>query len=307
VAAEPAPTVSVVVPTRDRPQLLRRAVAAILGQRYRGVVECVVVFDQSDPDLAWGELPADRQLVLARNRRTPGLAGARNSGILQASGELVAFCDDDDEWLPDKLARQVAELVARPGAAVATTGILVRYRDRTTTRLAPTRLVTHGQLLRSRLTELHPSTVLAWRRRLLEEIGLVDEAIPGSYAEDYEWLLRAARCAPILAVPEPLVVIHWHQSSFFADRWRTIIAALQYLVDKHRELHQEPAGLARIYGQIAFAHAALGERGPARRWARRTLALNRRERRAYLALAVSTGLVSAGTVVRTVQRSGRGI
>jgi glycosyltransferase involved in cell wall biosynthesis len=306
VAAE-RPLVSVVVPTRDRPELLRRAVTAILGQTYKGPVECVVVFDQSDPDLPWTDLPPGRTLVVARNDRTPGLAGARNSGILAATGELVAFCDDDDEWLPEKLARQVARLLATPGAAVSTTGILVRYQDRTITRLAPTILVTHRQLLRSRLTELHPSTVLARRDRLLSQIGLVDEEIPGSYAEDYEWLLRASRYGPVLAVPEPLAVIHWHQSSFFADRWRTIISALTYLVDKHRDLRQEPSGLARIYGQIAFAHAALGERKPARRWARRTLSLNRRERRAYLALAISLRLVSAKTVVRMAHGAGKGI
>jgi glycosyltransferase involved in cell wall biosynthesis len=301
------PKVSVVVPTRDRPEPLRRAVAAILGQTYEGPVECLVVFDQSDPDLPWPDLPPGRTLILRRNDRTPGLAGARNSGILAATGELVAFCDDDDEWLPEKLTRQVARLLAIPGAAVSTTGILVRYQDRTTTRLAPTILVTHRQLLRSRLTELHPSTVLARRDRMLSQIGLVDEDLPGSYAEDYEWLLRASRYGPVLAVPEPLAVIHWHQSSFFADRWRTIISALTYLVDKHRDLQQEPSGLARIYGQIAFAHAALGERKPARRWARRTLSLNRRERRAYLALAISLGLVSAKTVVRMAHVAGKGI
>ena len=306
MAAE-QPLVSVVVPTRDRPEPLRRAVAAILGQTYEGPVECVVVFDQSDPDLPWPDLPPGRTLILRRNDRTPGLAGARNSGILAATGELVAFCDDDDEWLPEKLARQVARLLATPGSAVSTTGILVRYQDRTTTRLAPTILVTHRQLLRSRLTELHPSTVLAHRDRLLSQIGLVDEQLPGSYAEDYEWLLRASRHGPVLALPEPLAVIHWHQSSFFADRWRTIISALTYLVDKHRDLQQEPSGLARIYGQIAFAHAALGERKPARRWARRTLSLNRRERRAYLALAISLGLVSAKTVVRMAHVAGKGI
>jgi glycosyltransferase involved in cell wall biosynthesis len=306
VAAKP-PLVSVVVPTRERPQLLRRAVGAIVGQTYKGPIECLVVFDQSDPELPWPELPPGRRLRLVRNERTPGLAGARNSGILAANGELVAFCDDDDEWLPEKLSRQVARLLATPGSAVSTTGILIRYQDRTTTRLAPTILVTHRQLLRSRLTELHPSTVLARRRQLLDDIGLVDEQIPGSYAEDYEWLLRASRHAPVLAVPEPLAVIHWHPSSFFADRWRTIISALTYLVDKHRELQQEPSGLARIYGQIAFAHAALGERGPARRWARRTLSLNRRERRAYLALAISLGLVSAKNVVRMAHVAGKGI
>jgi glycosyltransferase involved in cell wall biosynthesis len=299
VTAERAwPTVSVVVPTRDRPELLRRAVGAILGQTYPGLVECVVVFDQSDPDPPWGDPGPSRRLLLA---------GARNAGAARATGELLAFCDDDDEWLPRKLQRQVEELTRRPDAAVATTGIVVRYGDRSVTRLAPTPEITHRQLLRSRLTELHPSTVLVRRRELLDGIGLVDERIPGSYAEDYEWLLRAAKRAPVLAVQEPLVVVHWHQSSFFADRWRTIISALTYLVDKHRELQQEPSGLARIYGQIAFAHAALGERDAARRWARRTLSLDRRERRAYLALAISLRLVTARTVVRLAHVAGKGI
>jgi glycosyltransferase involved in cell wall biosynthesis len=308
VTAEAAwPAVSVVVPTRDRPALLRRAVTAILVQTYPGTVECVVVFDQSEPDLPWGDPGPSRRLLLVRNRRTPGLAGARNTGAAHATGELLAFCDDDDEWLPHKLERQVQRLQARPDAAAATTGIVVRYGDRAVTRLAPTPEVTHRQLLRSRMTELHPSTVLVERRKLLEGIGPVDEQLPGSYAEDYEWLLRAAKLGPVLAVQEPLVVVHWHQSSFFADRWRTIIAALTYLVDKHRELEQEPSGLARIYGQIAFAHAALGERGAARRWARRTLSLDRRERRAYLALAVSLRLVKARTLVRLAHVAGKGI
>ncbi|HEV3496541.1 MAG TPA: glycosyltransferase family A protein, partial [Actinomycetes bacterium] len=84
------PSVSVVVPTRDRPELLRRAVAAILGQTYPGPVQCVVVFDQSDPDLPWADPGARRRLKLVRNQRTAGLAGARNSGVLHADGELVA-------------------------------------------------------------------------------------------------------------------------------------------------------------------------------------------------------------------------
>jgi hypothetical protein len=113
--------------------------------------------------------------------------------------------------------------------------------------------------------------------------------------------------APVVAVQEPLVAVHWHQSSFFADRWRTIISALTYLADKHRELQPAPSGLARIYGQIPFAHAALGERRPARRWARRSLSLDPRERRAYLALAVSLGFVPAATVVRLANAAGKGI
>ncbi len=81
---------SVVVATRGRPQLLRRAVESILGQEYPGALECVVVFDQEEPAEIPLPAPAGRQLRTPANRRTPGLAGAGNTGITATDGELIA-------------------------------------------------------------------------------------------------------------------------------------------------------------------------------------------------------------------------
>jgi glycosyltransferase involved in cell wall biosynthesis len=302
------PSISVIVPTRDRPELLWHAVQSILSQDYPGEVECVVVFDQSAPTPITVEPAERRRLHLIRNERTPGLAGARNAGVLASDGELVAFCDDDDDWLPGKLRLQVDAMRPNPEAVVATCGIFVLYRTRTIRRLPPNgTTVTQEQLLRKRMMEVHPSTVLVRRTALLGSIGLVDEAIPGSYAEDYEWLLRAARVAPIVVVREPLVRIHWHPSSFFEERWQMIARALTYLLDKHPEFEQEPAGLARIEGQLAFAYAALGQSKIARRWAIQALRRNWRERRGYVALAVSTRVLRPETVIRMAHTLGRGI
>src|SRR6266550_2396700 len=86
------PSVSAVVATRERPILLRRAVRSILFQRYEGRLECVVVFDRSEPEDLGDLVPDDdrRSLVVIRNDRTPGLAGARNSGAEAATGDLLA-------------------------------------------------------------------------------------------------------------------------------------------------------------------------------------------------------------------------
>jgi glycosyltransferase involved in cell wall biosynthesis len=277
-----------------------------MEQRYDGELECVLVFDQSEPVAPDVDVPDAWSLRVIRNTRSPGLAGARNSGVLASIGELVAFCDDDDEWLPEKLDHQVAALAANPGAGVATSGIYVCYEEKQTPRIYPTAQITLVDLLRSRVMEAHPSTVVV-TREAFERIGFVDEHIPGSYAEDYEWLLRAARVTEILAVQEPLVNVHWHQSSYFSDRWKMIVDALTYLLEKVPEFNQEPAGLARITGQIALAHAASGDRALARRWARRTMRLNWRERRAYVALAVSTRLVRIETVQRLAHAAGKGL
>jgi glycosyltransferase involved in cell wall biosynthesis len=303
-AGAPWPSVTTVIATRDRPELLKQAVRSVMSQAYPGELECVVVFDQSQPAPPPGDVPAGRRLRLVTNAGTPGLAGARNTGISASDGALIALCDDDDEWAADKLRLQVERLESERAAIVAC-GVRIHYGDRVTVRIPPP-VVTLPDLLRSRVSALHPSTFVI-RRNVLDDIGLVDEEIPGSYGEDYDWLLRTARRGNIVAVQEPLVDVYWHPQSFFAERWQTIADALTYLLDKHPELSSDPRGLARIQGQIAFAQAAMARRPAARRTSWSALRNNPLERRAYLALAVASGVVPAASIVRLANRRGHGI
>ena len=296
------PAVTVVIPTRDRPELVRAAVGAVLAQDYPGEVRCIVVHDGTEPDRS---LERDTVTVTS-NVRSPGLAGARNSGIALAETELVAFCDDDDRWLPDKLSRQVEVFRSDPEARFVSCGIRVRYGDRLVERSLPVDRVSFADLLRDRLTELHPSTFLV-QRSLLDEIGLVDEALPGSYAEDYELLLRAARVTPVRSLPAVLVEVLWHPKSYFTGRWATVSAALQRLLATYPDFYGQKVGAARLAGQIAFAEAAQGHRGPALRWAARAARLRPTEPRSVLALAVAARVVSGEQVVRALNTRGRGI
>lgn len=302
--AEPWPSVTAIVATRDRPLLLARAVRSMMSQDYPGDVECVVVFDQSDPAAVPVEVPPGRRLLMVTNTRSPGLAGARNTGITASDRALVAFCDDDDVWDADKLRLQVERLESA-SADFVTCGTRFHYADRVMPRMAPNS-VDLGQLVRKRYPELGAPTFVV-RRDALARIGLVDEELPGSYGEDYDLLLRAARLGPIVAVERPLVDVYWHQQSFFADRWQTIADALTYLLDKHPELRADPQGMARVEGQIAFAQAALAHRPAACRASWRALRGNPLERRAYLALAVASGVIPATSVVRLANRRGHGI
>jgi glycosyltransferase involved in cell wall biosynthesis len=296
--------VIVIVPTRDRPVMLARAVQSIIGQSYPGDIECVIVFDQSDPAEVNVELPPGRQVRLLTNTRTPGAAGARNTGIIASDGPLVAFCDDDDAWDADKLRLQVELLDVAPLGFIAC-GMRVHYADRVIARSAPGS-VSLQQLVRKRYPELGVSAFLLGRDALAE-IGLLDERIPGSNGEDYDFLLRAARRGPIDAVRRPLVDVFWHQQSYFTQHWQTIADSNEYLLGKHPELAADPRGRARIEGQVAFAHAALAHRAAAGRASFRALRGNPLERRPYLALAVAAGIIPASSIVRLANRRGRGI
>lgn len=298
--------VSVVIATKDRPELLRQAVRAVLAQAYDGPIECIVVFDQTTVDESVRRDDAGRGVLVVPNVRTPGLAGARNSGIDAATGELIAFCDDDDEWLPDKLRLQVAQLDAA-GADVAVSGIEVHYGDTVTPRVPSRDDLTVHMLARRRVMEAHPSTVVVRASALRDRIGLVDEEIPGSYGEDYDWILRAAQAGPVAVVEQPLVRVLWGRQSFFNRRWRTMIDAIDYGLAKHAVLSEDPHGLARLLGQKAFAYAALGESRSALACAARALRLNWRERRAYVAGIVVLRILSANRVLAFANARGRGI
>ncbi|MGI3785922.1 MAG: glycosyltransferase family 2 protein [Janthinobacterium lividum] len=300
------PDVDVVIATHHRPELLKMALQAVLDQTYAGKITCVVVFDQSEPDLALEQDDQGaRRVEVVTNVRRPGLAGARNSGILAGTGELVAFCDDDDEWLPGKLAAQIDQLGLQ-GADTCVTGIVVEYGDHAQERIPTPEQMSLDVLARNRTMAAHPSTVVVRRTALVGPIGLVDEDIPGSYGEDFDWILRSAEHGPIAVVEEPLVKVRWGQS-LFSRNWQTIIDAIDYGFTKHARFSADPRARARLLGRKAFAQAALGRRRAAVRTAAASWRSSPRERRAYLTFAVAAGVVSAERLLKMAHARGHGI
>lgn len=304
--------VSVVIPTHDRPELVRRAVDAVLAQDHPGEIEVVVVFDRSAPDESLVRTAPGRSVRVVANTRTPGLAGARNSGILASNGDLVAFCDDDDWWRAAKLSAQVAAYdreLARTGVAphLVTTAIEVDFDGRCTPRLAGTDRVRLAHLTRSRMSMLHSSSLLFDRQALLTRIGLVDEEVPGSQNEDWDLLLRSVKVGDIVHVDEPLVVVSWGAASFFTRTWDTKVSSLHWMLERHPEIRDDRKGVGRVYGQVAFGEASRPDPRAARRWARRALAKDPVQWRAYVALLVAARVLTPAQVLNGLHRVGRGV
>ncbi len=301
-----APSVATIVATRDRPELLRETLEAIRVQDYEGLITTIVIFDQTEPDMSLAVQGGNRPVIIVPNSRVQGLQGARNTGMLATSSDLVAFCDDDDVWVPSKIRRQVEVLNSNPDVHFVGSGVTVTYEGESVERIREKPRITFRDFLRSRVFEAHPSTFLMRRAELIDQMGLIDEDVPGGYGEDYEWLLRATRYTDMLLVPAALVMVRWHTASFYAERWQMRIDGLQYILDLYPEFETEPVGLARITGQMAYAKASLGDRKGALELAKKTLKLNPKEGRAALAMAVAAGVPSA-TVVSQLQKRGNSI
>jgi GT2 family glycosyltransferase len=215
----PQPQVSVVIPTRNRRELLTLALASALGQR--GVDVEAIVIDEGSTD----ETPAmlaslgDPRVRVIRHEVALGKSAARNRGIAEARGEWVAFLDDDDLWAPDKLHRQLEALQAS-GRRWAYTGAVNITEDHRIIGGAPPRSaeeVSEG-LPRVNAVPGGCSSVIVHRS------ALSPHGFDGSYrlCEDWDLWIRLARGGPAAAVTDPLVAYRIHSGNSSADTRRLV-------------------------------------------------------------------------------------
>lgn len=290
------PPVTVIMPTRGRPELVRLSISAVVSQSYPGLIECVVVHDQEppDPDLI-GLGTQMHRVAVVTNTHTPGLAGSRNTGLDIAQGDFIATCDDDDLWHETKLEVQIARMLSDPDLLVVGSGMRLQLpRGKVIEWPGRADRISYDLLLRNRVKELHSSTMVM-RRDAFAKAGRYDEQLPHGHAEDYDWVLRAARVGRVGTVQAPLADIRkdiitsrqrWHDGGA-----RNVAMALEYVLDKHADIRQSRRGHARLLGQIAFARSTLGERRIALRYSLKALSRWPASPHAYVALThVVTGL-----------------
>ena len=205
------PLVSVIIPTFNRAGVVTRAIDSVLGQTYRPVE--VVVVDDGSTDRTPEVLRSYGDAIVSVVQDNTGPAAARNRGIRESRGALIAFLDSDDLWLPAKLQRQV-DLLQRAGADVPCCLCDTRMR------WAQNREQSSFQIARLRLGEpqglwVNPALVLATRfvlfcqaalirREFLTDCGGFDERL--WLMEDHDLALRLALRGPWAVIRDPLAL-----------------------------------------------------------------------------------------------------
>ena len=193
------PLVSVIIPTYNRGWCLNEAIDSVFSQTYERY-ELIVVDDGSEDDT--GKRLSRYQDITVITQHNRGVSAARNRGIASSKGELIAFLDSDDLWLPEKLSVQVAFFQANPEALVCQTqetwirnGRRIHPKNRHQKQSGNFFERSLGLCLVS------PSAVMI-RKRLFETVGVFDENLPA--CEDYDLWLRVGVSIPIFLIDEPL-------------------------------------------------------------------------------------------------------
>jgi glycosyltransferase involved in cell wall biosynthesis len=208
-------TVSVVVPTHDRREWLRLTLATVLWQEEVDVEAIVVVDGSTDGTADMVSGLSDPRIRLVRHDRPHGVSASRNKGAEMATGEWIAFCDDDDLWAPDKLRRQV-DAASASGREWSYTGSVNVQEDlRIIHGVPPLPADAVAKLIfRYNAVPGGGSGVVA-RRELFRRVGHFDLRLKNT--EDWEMWMRFAELGPPACVPDPLVARRIHDSNSSLD------------------------------------------------------------------------------------------
>lgn len=223
------PLVSVIVATYNRAELIPHAINSILRQSYAHL-ELVIVSDGStdNTDSVVASF-SDPRIRFISQQHTGLPAAARNRGIAQARGGYIAFCDDDDLWLPDKLKKQVAFMDLRPDVGLCF-GYAAMFGDTqyrgVTSHLFKRKvaIMTFEELF---LASAIPCLTVMVRRQCLEDVGTFDEDPEYRLAaEDYDLWLRISKTYKVACIPEILGEYRVHRANISKDH---VVTCMKYL------------------------------------------------------------------------------
>jgi glycosyltransferase involved in cell wall biosynthesis len=199
--------ISAIIPTWNRVWSIGRAIDSVLGQK-GAEVELIVVDDGSDDGTE--EFLIERygqaRFKYIRHTKRLGVSASRNHGIREARGELIAFLDSDDEWLPGKLEAQLGYMVQNPDFLIS------QCQERW---MRNGRRVNPGFRHRKKegdifieslsLCLISPSAVIV-RKPIFDLVGMFDEDLPA--AEDYDLWLRVLMDHPVGLLDRELIIRH---------------------------------------------------------------------------------------------------
>ena len=273
-----SPTVSVVIPTYNRADVLPRAIESVFEQTFQDF-EIVVVDDGSTDDTETVVASYDDERLTYIRQPNQGANAARNRGIERARGSYVSFLDSDDELLPSHLAR-IVDTVSESDPEVG--GVCTSYRIVDSVRGTRLKSVPHGRITLADLASdnvIGGFTGVTFRRDVIESIGELDEELEAY--QDVDYFVRVLKQFDIIGIDEVLARYHVHRNRISSPQHlESRIRAQDRIIQKHGDILGEPY-VADLQYNRGLLHADRGEMKVARTSFRAAISLDPMDPRYY--------------------------
>jgi len=247
--------VSVIIPTYNRENFLKRAIRSVLNQTFQDF-ELIVVDDGSDDNTkeAVGSFNNDKIKYIYRENSGGG-AKPKNAGIKIAQGNYIAILDDDDEWLPEKLEKQVRFLDEHQDIAVAGCNYFIKkefeelgsfFFIKGTEFLKEYKIPEYKDLFKRLLVtdDMGPGSTMVYRKEVFEKVGLFDENLKSGQDKEMRIRLAEKRCR-FGFIREPLVIYNTGHNniSFLGLSIEEREKDWEYIFNKYRKYYQADKNL----------------------------------------------------------------
>ncbi len=264
------PIVSVIIPTYNRSNLLDRAIRSVLAQSFTDF-ELIVVDDASTDDTQSlvGAVNYSR-IKIIRHERNKGAPAARNTGIKVSQGEYIGFLDDDDEWLPKKLEKQLEAFQSSfDDVSLVYTGFYFAS-GKNGSRLAQITPTLKGDiyldLLRRNIPAGNTSLI---RKHCFAKCGLFDETLPS--CQDWDMWIRISKFYKFDFVAEALSNVYVHGRQISTNLNAKIIARQMLIRKYHQDLLKNPIIFAFLLKRLGVLQCLADNRKNALRYFARSL------------------------------------
>ncbi len=228
------PKVSVIIPTYNRPEFLKKALVSVLNQSYQDF-EVIVVDDGTDKraDKIINEI-GDRRIIYIQHEVSRGGGAARNTGIRSSLGQFIAFLDDDDEWLPNKLSTQMdvfENTLPEVGFCFCAVKNITNFgQDRNH---VPEGVGDYYNLALSSFKKFLTVTLII-KKDVFDAVGLFDEAFPSH--QESELMIRITKKFKGLGIDELLVLVNMtNDRQHIGGNLTKRIMGRELLLKKHEE------------------------------------------------------------------------
>lgn len=228
--------VSVVIPTYNRSELLKKAVYSLQHQRHQNL-EIIIVDDCSTDDTeAVVKEMQDPRIKYIRHQINKGGSEARNTGIKHAKGNYIGFLDSDDQWLPDKLQKQLAIFKGNPEVGAVYTGVKLVNDSETIKEIVPRyRGDILPMLMESNCIDTTSSVLV--KTELLHEINGFESALPS--CQDWDLYLRLSQITNFDFVKDSMVLFFQHSGERISTNNTAVLNGQVYIFKAYKNLAKE--------------------------------------------------------------------
>lgn len=267
------PLISIIMPTFNRVNFLKKAIKSIQKQTYDNFE--LIVVDDASTDNTENLISSlrDNRLIYVKNPKNMGGAASRNVGIHLAKGEYIGFLDDDDEWLPSKLEKQVSFFNEHPEVDIVYTGFLVR--DINVWNIIGQIVPKMRGMIREELLMdncIGTTSTLLVKRGALLRTNLFDETLPS--CQDWDLWISLSKFCYFDYLAEPLVIYSVHGDRI-SNNIEAVLEGRKKIFAKYKEeIEKNKNILARHYLKIGSAYCQLGNMNKGRKYMKDGLKLD---------------------------------